>query len=123
MAFTQTVSYGTVFDTKPRSLNRGYGRFTVFCRSTVAALPAVRLCKRSSVISLVLGRVTSFPAVIFERCGLRPIINIGLRLSVMKCLVVKQIADRIRQHGKCAIIADGSMTAARENSTISFGSR
>ena len=39
-------------------------------------------------------------------------------LSVMKRLVVKQIADRIRKHGKCAIIADGTYDSSKREATV-----
>ena len=39
-------------------------------------------------------------------------------LLVMKSLVVKQIADRIRQHGKCAIIADGTYDSSNKEATV-----
>ena len=39
-------------------------------------------------------------------------------LLVMKSLVVKQIAYRIRQHGKCAIIADGTYDSSKKEATV-----
>lgn len=38
-------------------------------------------------------------------------------LSVMKRLVVKQIGDHIRQHGKCAI-ADGTCDSSKREATV-----
>ena len=39
-------------------------------------------------------------------------------LSVMKRLVVKQIANRIRKHGKCAIIADDTYDSSKREATV-----
>ena len=39
-------------------------------------------------------------------------------LSVMKRLVVQKIADRIRHHGKCAIIADGTYDTSKKEATV-----
>ena len=39
-------------------------------------------------------------------------------MTVMKNLIVKQIADRIRQHGKCALIADGTYDSSKKEATV-----